>query len=524
MEGSGVAGGGSQFSVWEALAGRAPGQPLGPADPGLWAAVAERVNPTKARPQLRDGIERADLVSVRGVAYVMLRSPDHGNGRKGTAPCYLRLAPEEVALAELMDGTRTLARLVADFARISGQLAPDRVRRIVADLAGNRMLEELPVDAFKPLDRVRRAPWPLRLGRAMLAFAQGRRMIVANIDPVLSFAYRAGGRLLFTRPVAVLLATVALVGLGAFGWLWWGGEHSVFLNGQSYLTGAALLLGLNVLALACHEIGHGLAAKHAGRRVPVAGFLVYFGIPSVFVDTTDVWMGGRRARIRTTVAGPAAGLVLAGTSAIVGVVNPALAPWCFKLAFAWYVNALFNLNPFLALDGYYLVMDWLEVPNLRARGLAWVAARLRRRPPRWRSLDREGRLVALYGLLSMAWLVIAVNIAYRVYVDRVSGLVVGLWRTGLLAQLVVVAVVAALSSPMIYLLGTWLNRHRRRWADRRRERRDANDLPRRENALRHSSLGELSPNALADLAARATWVHPRPGEQLIAARQPVPAV
>ena len=51
---------------------------------------------------------------------------------------------------------------------------------------------------------------------------------------------------------------------------------------------------------------------------------------------------------------------------------PRPAPWTFKLAFAWYLNALFNLNPFLALDGYYLLMDWLEVPNLRARGLAWV--------------------------------------------------------------------------------------------------------------------------------------------------------
>ncbi len=66
-----------------------------------------------------------------------------------------------------------------------------------------------------------------------------------------------------------------------------------------------------------------------------------------------------------------------------GFAVPSAAPWCFKLSFAWYINALFNLNPFLALDGYYLLMDWLEVPNLRARGLAWVAARIRRRPPPW---------------------------------------------------------------------------------------------------------------------------------------------
>src|SRR4029453_17586310 len=101
---------------------------------------------------------------------------------------------------------------------------------------------------------------------------------------------------------------------------------------------ALVLLLLNVLALAGHELGHALAAKHAGRRVPAAGLLVYFGIPSVFVDTTDVWMAGRRARLLTTLSGPAAGLLLAGLAQITGLLFPAMAGWAFKLAFAWYVN------------------------------------------------------------------------------------------------------------------------------------------------------------------------------------------
>src|SRR5215468_5465074 len=435
----------TRISVWEALAGRAPGQPLGPADPGLWTAVAERVDPAKARPVLRAGIEESNLVSARGLAYTMLRSPD------GAKACYLRLAPDEVAVAHLMDGSRTLARLVAEYARISGRLAPNQVRRVMADLAGNRMLQELPVDAFAPLQNVKRRPWPVRLGRGLVAFAQGRRMVLANVDPVVSVLYKAGGRLLFTRATAALFGTVAVLGLIAFGYQWHTGEQSVFLNNDSYVAGAALLLGLNVMALACHELGHALATKHAGRRVPAAGFLVYFGIPSVFVDTTDVWMSGRRGRLLATAAGPATGLVLAGTSALVGFAVPEVAPICFKLSFAWYINALFNLNPFLALDGYYLVMDWLELPNLRARGLAWVVARLRRRPPSWRQLDREGRQVALYGMLAICWLIIALNLGYRVYADRVQGLATGLWHSGLLAQVLFVVVVAALMSPVVYI-------------------------------------------------------------------------
>jgi putative peptide zinc metalloprotease protein len=497
----------TRVSVWEALAGRAPGTPLAPADPGLWAAVAERLNPARARPRVRPGIEEAHQVSARGVGYVMLRSPD------GTGACYLRLSPDELALTHLMDGTRTVARLVAEYARITGKLAPDRVTRVVADLAANRMLEELPVDAFRPLARVRR--WPARLGRGLLAGVRGRRLVLARIDPLVTFLYKAGGRLLFTRVAAVLLGLVAFAGLATFVWTWALGSQPVFLTRGSYAVGALVLLGLNVLALACHELGHALATKHAGRRVPAAGFLVYFGIPSVFVDTTDVWMAGRRARLLTTAAGPATGLVLAGAAQLVTLAYPPLAPWTFKLSFAWYLNVAFNLNPFLALDGYYLLMDWLEVPNLRARAIAWLGARARRRPPKFGALDREGRLVALYGMLSVAWLVIAVNLAYRIWLDRVGGLVTGLWRAGWPQRVLLVAVVAGLAAPLVYVAAGWLGRRWRRLRERRVERSVAADEPRRFDALRASALGTLRPEALSTLATDARWVHPQTGEQLV---------
>jgi putative peptide zinc metalloprotease protein len=499
----------TRMSVWEALAGRAPGRPLGPADAGLWHAVAERLNPARAKPQLRPGIEEAELTTARGIDYVMLRSPD------GAKACYLRLTPEELRLARLMDGTRTVARLVAEFARIAGRLAPDQVTRVVADLAGNRMLEELPVDAFLRLQRVHRRPWPARLGRGLLAAARGQRVVLASIDPLVGFLYKIGGRLLFTRVAVVLAAIVSLAGLSVFVWRWMRGDNSVFLASDSYVTGAIVLLGLNVFALACHEFGHALAAKHAGRRVPAAGFLVYFGIPSIFVDTTDVWMAGRKARIVTTATGPATGLVLAGLSQLVGLFYPDLAPWTFKLAFAWYLNALFNLNPFMALDGYYLLMDWLEVPNLRARGLAWVMARLRRRPPRFGDLDREGRLVALYGMLAVVWIAIAVNLAYRVYTDRVAGLVVGLWRSGWAARALLVAVLAGLAAPVVYLLLGWVAKRLRRTRGRFGERRLERDEPRRLSALRSSALRQLPVAALTQLAEQARWVHPRTGQQLV---------
>jgi putative peptide zinc metalloprotease protein len=502
----------TRMNVWEALAGRAPGEPVGPADPGLWSAVVERLNPARARPVLRPGIEAVELISVRGSAYVMLRSPDD-SGRA----CYLRLTPDEWQLALMMDGGYTVARLVAEFARIAGRLAPDQVRRVVADLAGNRMLEELPVDAFRSLHEIQRRPLPARLGSGLLAAVRGRRMLVVDIDPVVNRLYRAGGKIFFTKAAVIVLSVIAFAGLGLFAATWWRGSQAVFLTNGSYLVGAVVLLLLNVLALASHELGHALATKHAGREVPAAGVLVYFGIPSVFVDTTDVWMAGRRARMLTTAAGPATGLVLAGTMQLVGLAVPSLGPLVFKLAFAWYLNALFNLNPFLALDGYYLLMDWLEIPNLRARGLSWVSARLRGRPPRWTALDGEGRIIALYGILAILWLAVAANLAYRIWADRVAGLATGLWHNGPAAQLLLVVVILGLCAPLLYLAAGRLARVWRRTRERRVEREREVDTPRRLAVLRASDLGGLPEPALAGLAARARWLHPPTGRQLVVA-------
>ncbi|WP_328462015.1 cyclic nucleotide-binding protein [Actinoplanes sp. NBC_00393] len=509
----------TRTSVWEALAGRAPGVPSGPADAGLWHTVAERLNPSSARPVLRPGIEVRHRTAVRGGRYVMLRSPDEG-GRSS----YLRLTPEEYQLALMMDGISTVARLVAEFARIAGRLAPDQVRRVVADLAANRMLEELPTDAFRPLREMVREPLPKRVGNSLLAAVRGRQVVSFEADGLLTSLYRSAGRFLFTRAAVGAGGLLALAGVFLFAATWQRGSRSLFLVGDSYLLGAIALLLLNVLVLAAHELGHALAAKRVGREVPVAGLLLYFGIPSVFIDTSDVWMAGRRARIAVTASGPATALGLAGLVQVIGLAVPATGGIAFKLAFLFYLHVFFNLSPLLPLDGQYLLMDWLEIPDLRARGLSWVSGRLRRRGPRWSNLDREGRLVALYGLLAVLWSVAALGLGYRLWKDRVQGLAVGLWYSGFFGKLLLLVMLLGIVAPPFYFLLGRLGTAWSRWRQRAAEHDRESDLPRRVAALHASELGGLAEPALQSLAARARWMHPPTGRHLVLAGEHQPAV
>ncbi|MDI6097864.1 cyclic nucleotide-binding protein [Actinoplanes sp. NEAU-A12] len=509
----------TRTNVWEALAGRAPGVPSGPADTGLWHTVADRLDPASARPILRSGIEVRHRTAVRGGRYVMLRSPEDG-GRSS----YLRLTPEEYQLALMMDGDSTVARLVAEFARIAGRLAPDQVRRVVADLAANRMLEELPVDAFRPLREMSREPLPRRVGDSLAAAVRGRVVLSVPVDAMVTTLYRTAGRFLFTRAAVWAGALVAVAGLLLFAATWQRGSRSLFLVGDSYLLGAVTLMLLNVCVLAAHEFGHALAAKRVGREVPAAGLMLYFGIPSVFADTSDVWMAGRRARLAVTAAGPATALGLAGLVQITGFAVPAVAGLAFKLAFLFYLHTFFNLSPLLPLDGKYLLMDWLEIPDVRARGLSWMAGRLRRRGPRWTALDREGRLVALYGVLGLLWLVSAIGLGYRLWTDRILGLVVGLWYEGVGGLLLLFVIVLGVVAPPLYFLLGRVLRAARRLRQRAAERDREADLPRRVVALRASELGGLPEPSLQALATRARWSRPPTGRQLVLAGETQGAV
>ncbi len=499
-----------QPSLWQALAGRAPLSAPGPVDTDVWAAVVERLNPARATPVLRVGVEAVEQVSVRGERYVMVRSPD----REGR---YVRLRPEEWELARRMDGATTVAALVGQFVRISGRLAPEQVRRVVADLASHRMLEELPVDVFHGLAVVHHRPVPARVGHRLLDAVRGRRIVLANPDRFVGFLYRSGVRHLFSGAGAVGLGVLSVVGFGVFVARWLGGARQVFVAGNSYLVGVITLIVLNAVCLAAHELGHALGVKHAGRRTTAAGVLLYYGIPSVFVDTTDVWMADRRKRLLTSAAGPVASVSMAGIVLCIGEVWPGFAPLAFKLAFAWYLNTLFNLNPLLALDGYYLLMDWLEVPNLRGRGLPMFLRRVRQRTVRWSGLAGEERILVMYGAAAAVWLIVTPALLLRIWKDRLSGVVLGLWRQAWWSRLGLLVIVAALVAPLLHLLVGWIASRSAVWRARVAARQRLVDQPLRLDALRASSLGRLPEPALEALARSASWLHPRLGRAVLVA-------
>ena len=195
-------------------------------------------------------------------------------------------------------------------------------------------------------------------------------------------------------------------------------------------------------------MAHGLTAKHYGREVPRGGFLLYLAAPGFFMDTTDVWLAPPRARIASASAGVFSDAVLGGLCCFAqllvepgGVASGLL----YQVAFVGYAETAINLVPLIELDGYYILVDLLDMPRLRERSFPFwrheLPGRLARREP----LGGEERLFVVFGLLAAIATVLAVLLALvfwqaqlsLVWADLVGGVGVGP-ALGLLVLLIAV--------------------------------------------------------------------------------------
>jgi multidrug resistance efflux pump len=165
-----------------------------------------------------------------------------------------------------------------------------------------------------------------------------------------------------------------------------------------------------------HEFAHGMTCKRFGGEVHEVGFLLMFFMPCFYCNVSDAWLIREKSRrLWVTLAGGYCDLCVWALSVFVWRLAQ---PGTTVHHLAWVVlsvcgfRVLLNFNPLLKLDGYYVVSDWLEIPNLRQRALERVAAHVRwlawgaPRP----APEARGRLLLVFGLTSWAFSVFYVTL------------------------------------------------------------------------------------------------------------------
>ena len=131
-----------------------------------------------------------------------------------------------------------------------------------------------------------------------------------------------------------------------------------------------LLLAIGAVKV-LHELGHALACKHFGGEVRELGFMLLVFAPCLYCDVSDAWrLPSKWQRIAVSAAGMMVELVLAAVATIVwwyaqpGIVQLV----ALNVMIICTVNTLLiNGNPLMRYDGYYILSDLVEVPNLWQR-------------------------------------------------------------------------------------------------------------------------------------------------------------
>jgi multidrug efflux pump subunit AcrA (membrane-fusion protein) len=209
-------------------------------------------------------------------------------------------------------------------------------------------------------------------------------------------------RFIWTR--AFLYSSMTVIGLAMFV-AWSNGAQLVTHFSQAFRIETLLLAWLALgIVTTFHEFAHGLTCKRYGGEVHEIGFLLMFFMPCFYCNVSDAWLIPEKSkRLWVTFAGGYCDLCVW-----------ALAILVWRISFqdsllnylAWVVLAIaggrvfFNFNPLIKLDGYYLLSDLLEIPNLRQRSIDYAMGWLRRilwgadRPER----ELRGKFLALFGI------------------------------------------------------------------------------------------------------------------------------
>ncbi len=179
--------------------------------------------------------------------------------------------------------------------------------------------------------------------------------------------------LFFSRPFYALVVLAMLSGFYLLSHQW-----ELFLHSfAAYRSLEGLLIvGCAIpLAKVVHEFGHAYTAHRYGCRIPSMGFALVVMTPMLYTDTNEAWkLTSRTQRLAIGAAGVIAELLLALLALWAWLLLPEgpLRAAAFILATTtWLMTIALNASPFMRFDGYFILSDFLRVPNLHQRSFAF---------------------------------------------------------------------------------------------------------------------------------------------------------
>lgn len=365
----------------------------------VWDEATGSHDFTQMQPKRQLGYALKAFTTHRGEVYYVLK-----NLRQGK---YLRLNEGQIFLWNLMDGENTLQDIAVAYMSEYEVLDIRTLVTLLNQLETGGFLTTQQTNVYDQLrTNILGRGFGFWLKKIFKGFLQ-KEFPIRGIDKFFTRTYDGGIKYLYSKPAQIIFIIITVAGLVAFGILAATGKYSLLQGGtKSYTVGIIALYAARTIALFIHEGGHAYTCKYYGREIRKSGVMIYYGSFAFYVDSTDIWMETRIPRIMVSWGGPYTGFILGGVASIFALVSPWAVPGglAYQFAFLLVIDSLLNLNPLLKWDGYYILMDILEMPSLRKRSLSFLkSGKLFRKIIKREKFGREERVFAIYGLLTAAY-------------------------------------------------------------------------------------------------------------------------
>jgi len=323
-----------------------------------------------SHPRLTRGVTISRRQVSEDEIYYLVRDPGTGS--------FLRMGEVEAAVLRLLDGARSLPEVAETLARAHDfHVGVPIIEGFVASLTQRGLIESRGIDpeAFRQewlrQERSRKGSMGKLLGG--LSFLKlhllNPQRLFQWLDKWLGFLFTPGFVIFSLCLMAAAAVPAALRHeeiLKSMAEFYRAGTSSV----GSFAAHAAVVYVVFLIVVTVHEASHGLTCTHFGGKVTDVGVsVIYLQIFCLYCDITDAYSFEKRShRLWTTVAGGYSGLVLASMGVFI---------WCatepgdllndasiMLMMLGGPPLLIFNWNPLLRLDGYYILMDLVEAPNL----------------------------------------------------------------------------------------------------------------------------------------------------------------
>ena len=194
---------------------------------------------------------------------------------------------------------------------------------------------------------------------------------------------------------------------------------SLRLNDVSLSSIIVIYIIVALVTLMIHELGHASACKYYNLDHGAISLGFYLVLPAVFTDTSSAWKLKNRQRVLVNLGGIYFEIVLNCFLLFFSLVTGNFTIFLVSLIFL--TSTLFtNLNPFFSTDGYWVLVDYFDIPNLRQKAFSIVRMVMQGvlQEKRLPKLDGKELLTGLYGFTSLILIGLLIIITFSRFYEQ----------------------------------------------------------------------------------------------------------